>query len=158
MVTPYITFAGDCRAALEFYGAAFHAVPSAVFPYGEYVPQGVTNPPEGLPGWVLHAELNICGTDFWFADEVLEPVSTGTKVKLTAKIPTGRAAREIFELLSDGGRVTLPPTDTFYSTFHAGRGGPVWRAVEYRRGGSARPGVSGGLLWEAWRVGGEPFE
>lgn len=120
MVTPYITFAGDCKAALEFYKAAFNSTVKMAQPYGDYVPEGVATPPGDLSSWILHAEMKICGTVFWFADEIAELVTKGTMVKLTVQVADAQEAQRIFDSLSKDAHVTLPPTETFYSTFHAG--------------------------------------
>lgn len=120
MVTPYIAFAGDCHTALKFYEAAFHSTVRMAQPYGDYVPEGITTPPDNLSSWILHAEMEICGTVFWFADEIAETVTKGTMVKLTAQVANAHEARQIFNALSEDAHITLPPTETFYSTFHAG--------------------------------------
>lgn len=119
MVTPYITFDGDCRLALDFYKTAFNSEVKMLQTYDEYVPEGII-PPDNLSSWILHAEMEICGTPFWFADEAAEPVTKGTMVKLTVQVADAVEAQRIFDILSDGAYVTLPPTETFYSTFHAG--------------------------------------
>ena len=132
MVTPYITFAGNCRNALVFYETVFHSSVQMSQPYGDYVPEGVAAPPENLKDWVLHAEMNICGTVFWFADEVAEPVTAGNMVKLTVTVPTAKEAQAIFDGLRIDAHITLPPTETFYSTFHAGlmdKYGVSWNIV-----------------------------
>ncbi len=118
MVTPYITFNGNCSEALEFYQNVFKGEVKMSQPYGEYIPDGTDAPPENLSAWILHAEMEICGTNFWFADEV-QSVSKGNMIKLTTTVATAEEAKDIFEMLSDGGYVTLPPVKTFYSTFHA---------------------------------------
>ncbi|MDL2310897.1 VOC family protein [Peptostreptococcaceae bacterium OttesenSCG-928-C18] len=120
MVTPYITFDGNCKEALEFYSLAFDTTISMSQNYGDYVPTGVKDTPDNLSDWILHAEMEICGTVFWFADEVAEPVTKGTMVKLTAQVPNAEEAQRIFDVLSNNAHITLPPTETFYSTFHAG--------------------------------------
>lgn len=120
MVTPYITFAGNCSAALEFYKAAFNSTVKMAQSYGDYVPEGIATPPEDLSSWILHAEMEICKTVFWFADEIAEPVTKGNMVKLTAQVADAHEAQRIFDILSKDARITLPPTETFYSTFHAG--------------------------------------
>lgn len=48
MVTPYITFAGNCSEALAFYETAFNSKVQMSQPYGDYVPEGVTTPPANL--------------------------------------------------------------------------------------------------------------
>ncbi|GIN73383.1 VOC family protein [Bacillus sp. J14TS2] len=86
--------------------------------YGSYVPNGIKHPPKNLDTWILHAEMQICGTNFWFADDVL-PITKGNSVRLTTTVSTAEAARRIFNKLQDNGIVTLPPTEAFYTTFHA---------------------------------------
>jgi PhnB protein len=120
MVTPYITFAGNCNEALEFYQTAFNSKVQMSLPYGDYVPEGVITPSANLKEWILHAEMIICDTIFWFADEIAEPVSKGNMVKLTTKISSAKEAQKIYDALKIGAYVTLPPTVTFYSSFHAG--------------------------------------
>lgn len=132
MITPYITFCGECTQALALYQAAFRCQPDMVQYYDDYVPQGVENPPPGLGEWVLHAEMTLCGTAFWFADEIAQEVVNGTQVKLTASVPTTAEAARIFQVLSVGASITLPPTRTFYSALHAGlvdRFGVGWNIV-----------------------------
>ncbi|MDL2259007.1 VOC family protein [Eubacteriales bacterium OttesenSCG-928-K08] len=119
MIIPYITFSGNCRKALDFYSLAFGATTSMLQPYGDYVPEGIGEPPADLKDWVLHAEMEICGAKFWFADECVEPVLAGSMVKLTATVPTRADAQEIFDRLKQNATITLPPTQTFYCTFHA---------------------------------------
>ena len=131
MVSPYIVFKGNCKEALEFYERVFKSKVKRMQPYGEYVPQGINTPPENLNEWVLHAEMEICGTNFWFADDA-QPITKGNMVRLTAIVPTAKEAKRIFEMLSDSGYVTLQPVETFYSTFHAAltdRFGVNWNIV-----------------------------
>jgi len=132
MVTPYLVFNGNCKEVLEFYQKVFESEVGMLIPYGEYVPDGVKMPPSDLSTWVLHAEMKICDTVFWFADEIAEPVSKGNMIKLTTKVSTAKEAQEIFDVLSIDAHITLPPTKTFYSTFHAGlidRFGISWNIV-----------------------------
>ncbi|MEG6616387.1 glyoxalase/bleomycin resistance/extradiol dioxygenase family protein [Peptococcaceae bacterium 1198_IL3148] len=118
MVTPYLVFNGNCSEVLDFYQKAFKSEIGTAMPYGEYVPNDVENPPSDLSTWILHAEMQICGTTFWFADEI-GISAKGNIVRLTATIPTHKEAQKIFDRLKESARITLPPTETFYSTFHA---------------------------------------
>ncbi|WP_343247056.1 VOC family protein [Diplocloster hominis] len=132
MVIPYLTFSGDCREALQFYSKAFGTSVQSVQTYGDYIPEGAADLPVNLKDWILHAEMQICQTNFWFADEAVEPVTKGTMVKLSVPVSTAADARCIFEVLSQDAVITLPPTETFYSTFHAGlidRFGISWNIV-----------------------------
>lgn len=117
MVTPYLVFNGNCKEALAYYQKVFGSETARSMPYGEYVPDGIKMVPSDLSTWTLHAEMQICGTNIWFADEI-EDLAKGDIVRLTATVPSSQEADEIFNKLKDNGKITLPPTETFYSTFH----------------------------------------
>ena len=118
MIMPYLIFNGNCKDALEFYRVIFQCEEPKVMPYGEYMPEGSKTPPELLKNWVMHAEMEICGTNVWFADEAT-PARNGDNLRLSASVSSGEGAKKIFEALSEDGEVTLQPTETFYSVFHA---------------------------------------
>ncbi|MDR2939175.1 MAG: VOC family protein [Clostridiales bacterium] len=118
MINPYLVFNGECNEALNFYRNVFNCTEPKIMPYGDYMPEGSKTPPELLRGWVMHAEMAICGVNVWFADEAND-VTKGNSVRLSAAVQSGKEASEIFNSLCAGGNVTLPPTETFYSVFHA---------------------------------------
>ena len=131
MVTPYLVFNGNCKEVLEFYQKAFESDIGTPMLYGQYVPVDVKSPPLDLNTWILHAEMKLCGTTFWFADEVGKSAK-GNKVRLTATVPTEKEAQKIFDQLKEKGEISLPPTETFYSTFHAAltdKFGVAWNIV-----------------------------
>ena len=131
MITPYLTFNGNCKEALAFYRSVFPCGEPSVLPYGDYMPEGSPTPPELLRSWVMHAEMTVCGTNVWFADSAQAPGNSGL-ITLSAIVPTGKEARAIYDALCAGGTVTLPPTVTFYSVFHAvvrDRFGVPWQIV-----------------------------
>lgn len=116
---------------LEFYKNVFGCEIKCTLPYGDYIPDGLSRVPTDLKNWVLHAEMEICVTLFWFADEA-HPVQQGNMEKLTVTVPTAIEARHIFDKLDQEGTVTLPPTETFYSAVHAAiidRFGAEWNIV-----------------------------
>ena len=131
MITPYLTFNGNCKEALAFYRSVFPCGEPSVLPYGDYMPEGSPTPPELLRSWVMHAEMTVCGTNVWFADSAQSPGNSGL-ITLSAIVPTEGEALAIYDALCAGGTVTLPPTVTFYSVFHAvvrDRFGVPWQIV-----------------------------
>lgn len=131
MVTPYLVFNGNCKEVLDFYQRVFEINIGEPILYGEYVPDGIKTPPPNLSTWILHAEIQICGTNFWFADEIVGS-EKGNIVRLTATVPTLAEAQKIFDRLKENAEISLPPTETFYSTFHAAltdKFGVAWNIV-----------------------------
>ena len=131
MITPYLTFNGNCKEALAFYRSVFPCGEPSVLPYGDYMPEGSPTPPELLRSWVMHAEMTVCGTNVWFADSAQSPGNSGL-ITLSAIVPTEGEALAIYDALCAGGTVTLPPTVSFYSVFHAvvrDRFGVPWQIV-----------------------------
>lgn len=118
MIIPYLTFNGNCAEAFAFYLHAFGAKDLGQMPYGDYVPEGVENIPVDLPSWIVHAEMEIFGSKIWLADE-LTPLADCDRIKLSVAVPTGNDAQLVFDALKASGVVTLAPTQTFYSVFHA---------------------------------------
>jgi PhnB protein len=103
---------------MDFYRSVFPCGEPKIMTYGDYMPEGSKTPPELLRTWVMHGEMVICGTNVWFADEAT-PFTKGDSIKLSASILSGKEAAAIFDALCVGGTVSLPPTETFYSVFHA---------------------------------------
>lgn len=123
MIIPYIIFHGKCREALDFYQAVFDCPIKMAQTYDGYIPEDAADIPPDLDQWILHAELEICGTPVWFADEVADPVHGGDTahgdIRLTITVPAKKEAQEIFDRFKETAHISLPPTETFYSTFHA---------------------------------------
>jgi PhnB protein len=118
MITPYLTFSGTCKDAIDFYRTVFNCDEPEILPYGDYMPEESKTPPELLRDWIMHGEMVICGTNVWFADEAVPP-TVGNSIKLSATLPMGKEAAAAFDALCEKGEITLPPTKTFYSVFHA---------------------------------------
>ncbi|NYB75900.1 VOC family protein [Sedimentibacter hydroxybenzoicus DSM 7310] len=106
MVTPYLVFSGNCKEVLEFYQKVFGSKVGMSMPYGEYVPDGVKTIPANLSTWVLHAEMQICGTKLWFADEIRD-LAKGDIVRLTVTVPDCKGALKIFNQLKENGESFL---------------------------------------------------
>lgn len=143
MIMPYIAFHGQCREALDFYQKVFDSAVKMTQPYGEYVPDGLAEAPKNLAQWIIHAEMEICGTVVWFADET-EPIHSGNQIKLTVTVPTKKDAQKIFDQFEGSSRIVLSPTETFYSAFHAelfDRYGIGWDIVAEEAPVSGKEGI-----------------
>lgn len=133
MINPYFNFAGNCAEAIHYYETIFDVQAANTHFYGDYVPLGLTDVPKDLPNWVLHSELVVSQTTISFADEVLEPVSVGTSVKLNLTFPTKAETTKIFDRLKkEAQKITLEPVETYYSDFHGAlidKYGVCWQII-----------------------------
>lgn len=110
-VTPYIAFRGNCREALEFYKAKLGAEELFAQTYGNS-----PMPDMGDPDAIMHATLKIGDSHVMFCDDFhSEHFSTGGNISLAIGLNDVEKAREYFDNLSDGGKVTMPLDKTFWA-------------------------------------------
>ena len=114
-VEPYLFFNGRCEAALDFYQRVFGAEQTFLMRYKES-PEA---PPMPLPpGWeekVMHASLQI-GETMLMASDGCGSESTEFKgFSLSVAMPDAQTAERVFGALADGGEVTMPLGETFFS-------------------------------------------
>jgi PhnB protein len=114
-LTPYLTFNGNCKEAMEFYHACLG---------GELFLQTVGESPakDQMPPQtqndVMHSRL-AAGELVFMASDMMGPGEL-VRGNATALAIIGRSKAEIqeyFDKLSEGGTVGQPLTDTFFGTF-----------------------------------------
>ena len=114
-VQTYLFFNGQCEEALEFYKSAIGAEVDFVMHYRESpepMPGAQMRP--NFEGKVMHATFHVGGTTIMAADDcVAERSFDGFSLSLV--LPTESEAHHAFDALSEGGRVTMPLTKTFWS-------------------------------------------
>ena len=110
-ITPYLSFNGQCEAALSFYSTALGA--EIVFkqhykdaPSKEVASMG---PPEG----VMHATLKIGDSLLHASDSGDKAAYSGFSISLSVKDTT--EGKRVFDALGAGGKVTMPFEKTFWT-------------------------------------------
>jgi PhnB protein len=109
---PYLFFSGNCRDAFtryhEIFGGELFLMPMSEVPDG-------TEVPAGSPDLIIHAALTVDGSLLMASDDPTgdgEPAK-GISVSYVAK-DVGEVKR-VFDALADGGQVTAPLAETFFS-------------------------------------------
>jgi PhnB protein len=114
-VQPYLFFAGRCKEALEFYRAALGAEIDMLMTYKESPeppPPGML--PEGYENKVMHASFRIGETALMASDGCGEdPGFQGFTLALN--VATEAEADRYFGALTEGGKVNMPLSKTFWS-------------------------------------------
>lgn len=115
VIEPYLFFRGRCEEAVKFYQKALGAEVQMMMRFKE----SPEPPPPGMmpPNWgdkIMHSSLKI-GSNIVMASD---GCGEGGKIEgfsLSISVPTEAEAKQIFTALSEGGKVEMPLTKTFWS-------------------------------------------
>jgi PhnB protein len=116
-VSPYLFFDGRCEEAIEFYRSKLGAEVNMLMRFKDAPqPQQSGMIPPGGENKVMHAALRIGDTAVLASDGrcMGNPSFQGFALSLTA--PSDADAEKMFAALSDGGKVQMPLTKTFFSS------------------------------------------
>ena len=107
----YLTFAGNCEEALNFYKETLDAEVLQLSHMGE----GQMEVPESVKGKVMHARLKI-GENILYMSDNFDPssVKQGNNVSLSLDMDNLAQTESLFNKLSAGGTITQPLQDTFW--------------------------------------------
>ena len=114
-IEPYLNFDGRCEEAIEFYKKALGAevmMLMRVSDSPEQPPGGVT---PGTENKIMHASLRIGSATIMLSDGYCKGSPTFSGITLSLTVPDESAADRAFKALSDGGKVHMPLTKTFFS-------------------------------------------
>ena len=112
-VNPYLTFDGNCEAALKYYQKVLGARIELMFPYENGPPEMPV--PADYRKKIMHAKVTIDGEVLMGSDappgHFQKP--QGFSVSLQVEDPADAARK--FKALAEGGTVTMPFAKTFFS-------------------------------------------
>ena len=115
VIESYLFFSGNCRDALEFYEAALDAEIEMVMRFDESPeppPPGVLA--SGFEKKVMHASFRIGASRIMASDGCDDSAKFGG-FSLSLAVATPAEADQYFAALSEGGKVTMPLGQTFWS-------------------------------------------
>ena len=109
----YLNYGGNCAQAFRFYEQHLGGQITMMMTHGEAPNQG-----EVPPGWkdaILHARLNIGGTELLGADVPPERFQPMRSAYLTLALDSNEDAERVYALLSDSGQIFMPMQETFFA-------------------------------------------
>ncbi|MGB7075556.1 MAG: VOC family protein [Xanthobacteraceae bacterium] len=112
-VQPYLSFAGRCDEAIEFYKKAIGAKVEMLMRFKEAPDQSMVSP--GNADKVMHAALRAGDTMLLMSDGRCTGDANFHGIALALSVATEVDADRIFGALSEGGKVNMPLTKTFFS-------------------------------------------
>ena len=131
----YVNYGGTCEQAFRFYEQHLGGKISFLMRHGEQ--PGPSNVPADWNGKVLHARMNLGGTELLGADiPSYEPMRSAY---LSLTVGTDAEAERVFSLLADGGQVFMPMQETFFASRYAmlrDKFGTSWMLLHPKPGGA----------------------
>jgi PhnB protein len=110
---PYLNFNGTCADAFRFYERVFAGKieflqTHADSPMKDHVPADWQDK-------VIHVSLDVNGQRLMGSDAPAEHFAPAQGIYVNIAMPTTAEGKRVFEALADGGRVTMPFAETFWS-------------------------------------------
>ena len=109
---PYLFFSGNCRDAFtryqEILGGELFLMPMSEVPDGEQVP-------EGSPDLIIHGALTVNGSLLMASDDPGGDGGPTKGISVSYTVKDAGEAKRVFDALAEGGEVTQPLTETFFS-------------------------------------------
>lgn len=110
---PYLNFNGTCAAAFRFYEQALGGRIEFMQTHGDS-PMAEHVPPD----WhdkVIHVCLDVHGKRLMGSDAPAEHFAPAQGMSINLMVSTTDEAKRLFETLAEGGKVTMPFAQTFWS-------------------------------------------
>lgn len=117
-ITPYLFFSGDCAEAFARYKEVFGGE-LEVMTHAD-LPPDAEPMPGAEPHHVMHASLTFDGATIYGSDDPTGDGGPKTGLAVAFSAPDVETAKRVFQELADGGEVTMPFAEVFWS---AGFGG-----------------------------------
>jgi PhnB protein len=109
----YLNFGGNCEEAFRFYEKNLGGTISTLMHYGEQ--PDPKNAPPGTEQFVLYCNMTIGETELMGSDVPPERFQPIRSVYLSLSVKSDEEAERTYKLLSEGGEVFMPMTETFFA-------------------------------------------
>jgi PhnB protein len=113
-LTTYLNYGGNCEEAFRFYEQHLGGKITMLMHHGEQ-PGASTANSEPIRG-VLHARMDLGGTELLGADMAPDRFQPMRSAYLTLTLDSDQEADRVFALLSDGGQIFMPIQSTFFAS------------------------------------------
>ncbi|MEH7382057.1 VOC family protein [Bacillus sp. JJ1533] len=118
-VDVYLVFNGNCREAVEFYAKVFNIETPQIMTFAQAPQSPEYELPEEAKDLVLHARLNIDGSNVMFSDTFPgQPFVVGNNITLALISENMDDLKSWYEQLKDGGNVEMELQETFWSKLY----------------------------------------
>ena len=109
----YLNYGGNCEQAFRFYEQHLGAKIVMLMRHGEA--PGASNVPDNWKNAVLHARLELGGTELLAADVPPERFQPMRSAYLTLTVDSVAEAERVYKLLTENGQIFMPMEETFFA-------------------------------------------
>jgi PhnB protein len=109
----YLNYGGNCAQAFRFYEQHLGGKITMMMTHGES-----PNQEQVPPGWkdaILHARMEIGGTELLAADIPPDRFQPMRSAYLTLTVDSNEEAERVYALLSESGQIFMPMQETFFA-------------------------------------------
>lgn len=119
MIEPYLMFHGQASEAIDFYEKVFHGTNKRVMRWGDAPADNEYPVDQMKKEWILHGEIQLCGTNFSISD--CDQVFQSTHfLSLILRLDSPEEVQRVYDALKiDGGKVLMEIAPTFYAKMYA---------------------------------------
>jgi len=110
----YLNYGGNCEEAFKFYEKHLGGKITMLMRHGEQ--PNTQNVPPGWANAVLHARMNLGGTELLGADIPPDRFQPIRSAYLSLTLGSDTEADRVFALLSEGGQIFMPMAETFFAS------------------------------------------
>jgi PhnB protein len=112
-INPYITFNGRCQAAFKFYEQVLGGKIMSQMTWGEM--PGADQFPKEMHDLIMHTSLSVGDQTLMGADAPPDRYQSPKGMTVSIHAKDKAEAERIFNALAEGGTVTMPFSQTFWS-------------------------------------------
>ena len=114
-IIPHLNFNGQCKEAFDFYAELLDGEIKFSMTWGE-MPGGLADqfPPE-THKLIMHTTLEVDGDSIMGADSPPDRYTQPKGITVSIGVKDKGKAERVFKALSEGGNVTMPFAETFWS-------------------------------------------
>lgn len=112
-INPYLNFNGTCEEAFRLYESALGGKITVLMTHGSS-PMADQTPPE-LKDKIMHVCLEAGNNRLMGSDAPMSSPSNGSSISIALHVDTAEEADKVFSGLSEGGKVIMPLSETFWA-------------------------------------------
>ncbi|MGW8315041.1 MAG: VOC family protein, partial [Bacteroidales bacterium] len=118
----YLLFNGNCREAFEYYRSVFGGEFESISTFGEMPPQEGRPPlPDDAKNRIMHVTLRLSESSVLMGSDdggtIGPEVTVGNNFSIMLGTGSVEETDRIFNLLSEGGKVSMPLANTFWDSY-----------------------------------------